>query len=154
MTDITSLGTQLQFITLAVVTIALTIPTVIMGLLWWRSRDAWSGWGVAVIITGIFAVLSAAIWAIAAIPYDSKYWGLYSVTGTVASVSNGIADGGDITYRTYIVQFDGDDRPYRFDDARIVTLEGQEIEALCTIGWVYMAADKWDCEIRSAGFVN
>ena len=104
---------------------------------------------------GVSAFIIGGGWAFAAFPSDSKCWGVYSVSGIVESVSNGFIDGdGEVTYANYVVKFEGDDRPYRFDDPRITSLEGQEIEAACTVSYTHLAADKWSCDIRSADFVN
>lgn len=149
--EVTELSLRLDLAVLPWVFWISLVLTVLLFLIggWWGE-----GWWIGGTITACVVVVVAIWWPIAAIPYDNKYWSNWSVAGTVESVSNGVAQGDDLTYRVYVVKMEGDDRPYVTEDARITALQGQDIELRCLIDWEYEAADQWNCKIRSADYTD
>lgn len=158
MTTIIELGLQLHHILVPAAFLGLSLLAILLGLIgvWASNYSAYSdgeGWGITAFGAAFVAAFVGIFWFFAAIPFDGKYYPLYSVSGTVETISNGFVDGsGDSTFLSYVVTLEGDERPYLIDDPRITTLDGQEIELLCTIGWVYQGADKWTCDIRDGGY--
>ncbi len=152
MTEVTEIGLQLQFILLPIAFLVLGVIAILHGI-WYAATDhEYPAWIAA--FASLVAFIVAICWIIAPIPYNPTYWPLYEVKGTISSISNGIAEGDDLTYRVYVVEFEGDPRPYLVDDARITSLQGQEVSLKCQINWVYEAADQWTCDIRSAGYTQ
>lgn len=162
MTDIHQLGLQVQFIVWPIIFYISLAVSILFFLLWIVAVIKLDYDHPVKYVTGIPAwigvatlIICAIGWPLSAIPENPKYWSYYSVTGTVDGISNGFDNGGgDATYRVYIVKFKGDERPYEFTDARVITLKDQKIEALCTIDWVDYgnSVDQWNCSIRSADY--
>lgn len=151
MTDIVSIGLQLHHIILPIAFFGLLAIVAICFVVFFNTDSDFAG--LAGFGFGMVAVFVGIGWFAAAFPFDSKYYPLYSVSGKIETISNGFVDGsGDSTFLSYVVTLEGDDRPYRIDDPRITTLDGKDVELLCTIGWVYQGADKWSCDIRDGGY--
>lgn len=149
---VTEIGLQLQFIVIPIVFVALSVIAIGHGIWYAFTEHEYPAWVSAIAVTGV--LIMGIAWAIAPFPYNSKYWPLYEVSGTIESISNGVAEGDDLTYRVYVVELEGDPRPYLVDDARITALQGQDVSLKCQIEWVYEAADQWHCDIRSADYTS
>jgi len=139
------LGVQLHFIIVPAIFLGFGIIAITHGI-WFAVADGEYPLGVSVFAT-LFAAIFGIVWVLIPIPYDSRYWNIYRVTGTVESVSNGFADGeGDVTYGSFVVTLEGDEHNYVVTDPRASQLSGP-VALTCTIGWVYLAADRWSCDI-------
>lgn len=156
MTTINSLGIQPGIVGVVVFFVAFLIAAVVLWRKWSKSRqdsDDEFAYGIGGIISSVGTVVTAFALILSLVPFNAKYYDLYSVSGTISEVSNTFESGsGNSTTATFVVTFDGDNRPYVLTDPRIVSLDGSEVELLCTSSWVYQAADKWNCEIRDAGY--
>lgn len=152
MTEVTEIGLQLQFVIIPIVFLALGVIALAHGA-WAAATDHEYPLWVAV-LAACGSLLAGIAWIIAPIPYNPTYWPLYEVSGTIESISNGVAEGDDLTYRVYVVEFEGDSRPYLVDDARITSLQGEQVALKCIVNWNYEAADQWTCDIRSADYTR
>jgi hypothetical protein len=143
MTEI--LGLQLQFIIVPALFLGFGVIAIIHGA-WYAATEMEYPFGIAALAT-LASALCGLIWIFLPIPYQSHYWNIYRVTGTVESVSNGFADGdGDVTYRSFVVTLEGDPHNYVITDPRASNLDGQ-VALTCGVEWVYLAADRWNCDI-------
>lgn len=159
MFTITELGPQLWLYILPSILFILTALVIIGVVVYKRAKKEYGKysdegeWGmITAIMTGVLAVFLFVPLLVSAIPFQAKYYPLYSVSGTVASVSNVFTEtSGEFTSEP-VVLFEGSDIPFVVDDSRITALEGREVELLCMLGWQYQAADYWTCSIRDGGY--
>lgn len=139
---------QLQFIILPIVAAVLFVITALCVWRWLVAENEFSGWSLASWFLGAFTLLAVGIWVVMCIPFDGKYWEIYKRSGEVTSVTNQWAGGsGDSTYRAYLVRLAGDPQSYVLDDPRASQLKGHEATLTCTVEFVYMGADRWNCVI-------
>ena len=110
------------------------------------SSDAWAG---SAFVGGALAALTLLVGALIAFPYNPKYWQVYTISGTVESVSNVLSqDGGDLT-RTPIVTLNQFDTPIAIEDPRAIDLVDKDVTLVCHLEWVYLSADRINCSIGS-----
>ena len=110
------------------------------------SSDVWFG---AAIVCGALTAIALLIGILSTFPYNPKYWQVYTISGTVESVSNVLSqDGGDLT-RTPIVTLDQFDTPIAIEDPRAVDLVDKDVTLVCYLEWVYLSADRINCSIGS-----
>lgn len=148
----TYIGPQLQFpVVWAIVAVFAATTGVLfaIGVKVGRSRYGdingftFSGWVMAVL-----TALVGAAFVVGHIPFESKYWAVYSTIGTVETVSNTFADGdGDVTVSAYVTSLDTLDSAVVIRDPRAIGLEGATVDLRCTIEWVDRAADRYNCSI-------
>ena len=110
------------------------------------SSDAWAG---SAFVCGALAALTLLVGALSGFPYNPKYWQVYTISGTVNSVSNVLSqDGGDLT-RTPIVTLNQFDTPIAIEDPRAIDLVDKDVTLVCHLEWVYLSADRINCTIGS-----
>lgn len=114
--------------------------------------DWGGGWHFAVIVVGILALIAAGIQATMMIPYDSKYWSWYTITGEVTDISTPVVqlDEDTALIPQYYIQVEGFDDPIFMNDPRIENYEGETVSLLCGVEWRSFgeAKDRWGCSIR------
>lgn len=168
MVNVHELGLQLQFIIVPLVFLVSGILGFLFLLAWrhsWltaplTSYGSWH-WSTTVFSFIAWTLVSVSVivgisWIFIGVPWNAKYWPYYSVTGTIENISNSLTADGDVTYKTYVVTFEGDETPYLLTDARVTALNGQKVELNCTLNWVEWgySADQWECDIRSAAYTK
>lgn len=114
--------------------------------------DWGGGWHFAVVVVGVFTVIAAIVQALMMIPYDSKYWSWYTITGEVTDISTPVVqlDGNDALIPQYYIRVEGFDEPIFMNDPRIEAYEGETVSLLCGVEWRSFgeAKDRWGCSIR------
>lgn len=130
---------------------ALALGLVGASLILFTKRDTYlnmmGGWQVIGVCVSILAGLTALAWIIFLIPFQSKYHVLYTVDGTVESVTNAFTSGsGDITSRP-VVRLNTLDRAVAVTDPRIMDLAGEQVTLLCSLEWVPYGMDRVNCSI-------
>jgi len=139
-----SLGVWIFFFIFTLFLIAFIISIVMYFRMY--SSDAWA---VSAFAFGAVAAFALLIGAISGFPYNPKYWQVYTISGTVKSVSNVLSqDGGDLT-RTPIVTLNQFDTPIAIEDPRAVDLVDKDVTLICHLEWVYLSADRISCSIGS-----
>jgi hypothetical protein len=114
---------------------------------WLAAGDELSGFLFAAAIAGLFGVGAVVVWLVLLVPYQAKYHFLYHVDGTVASVSNVLTEAsGELTQQP-IVTLDGIDASFAVNDSRAVTLTDRDVTLLCSIEFVYLGADRYNCVV-------
>lgn len=97
------------------------------------------------------AALMAAISVFLFMPYDLKFYNYYSIKGAVTVETNKFTEGtGDLGYAP-VIRVEGYEDLIVMDSARIMALDGKEVDLLCTYGWVPYGMDVTYCQIKSIG---
>lgn len=145
------LGLRLELLLMGwVFWVAFALAIVLLAFAVWRGADDGFGFsaGIGCLLAAVTAVVVGIAWLFAAFPYGWQYQQVYRVSGDVVSVSNGFgSDGGDLTYRAYVVKLDGHHVLYQLSDPRAVELDGKHVDLTCEVEYVYQAADRWNCTI-------
>ncbi len=106
------------------------------------------GWGFGIVAAILlFGVGLATI--VSCVPFNTKYYNYYVMTGTVSQVVTSVDLGQDSSTNDFTVALAGDQRRYNVTDPIIKTLQGDKVSLLCGVGWNNQAADTWTCSIRS-----
>lgn len=133
----------------ALVLFALAAVCVFIAFMWFDADT--SLWMVPALVCAIVGGLCAGLWVFALVPFDSRYWHYYTVSGEVTEVSNVLSEAnGDLT-RQPVVVLDSVDRPLVVDDPRAVQLQGRDVTLRCTVEWHYQAADTYSCRVIDFG---
>ncbi|OIH81928.1 hypothetical protein BLJ79_21445 [Arthrobacter sp. UCD-GKA] len=106
--------------------------------------DGWrmAGW----FITGSAACV-AIVLILMCIPFQSKYYQLYRVSGEVTKVSNVLVDASGSLTGSPIVELDTLPVSVALDNERAVNLEGKAVTLTCTVSWRYASADRVVCDL-------
>lgn len=114
--------------------------------------DWGGGWHAAVVIVGAIALIAAGVQSLMMIPYDSKYWSWYTITGEVTDISTPVVqlDEDTALIPQYYIQVEGFNEPIFMNDPRIEAYEGETVSLLCGVEWRSFgeAKDRWSCNIR------
>lgn len=114
--------------------------------------------GVMVAVLGGIVSVGALIGVvIGLLPFNPSYWGVYSVQGRVAGISNQLSThDGDISGIYYTVALEGSSKQlYTSDDTRLSSVKaGDELGLKCVKVWHFQAVDSWECDVRNFGFVG
>lgn len=145
----TDLGFQIGYIAAFWVLIVLLIATSITAIMWRRSGDSLSGWGLPTILTGLFLLVGVVLGAIFAFPYNAHYWKLYSVEGKLTNISSSFQSSGKSISNYYVLTLSGHNEYFVTENPRILDLKGDTVDLVCHANYVYQGQDNYDCNIRS-----
>lgn len=104
-------------------------------------------WSYLTIIFGALAGVITVIMLFVLVPYQPKYWQVYSVSGHVESVSNTfVQGGGDLSIGDFAVKLDSLANPVVVSNSRILTMKGDTVRMLCTEEWVPYGTVQINCD--------
>ncbi len=128
---------------------ALFFITFIISIVMYFREYSSDAWAIGAFVGGALGTITLLVGALTAFPYNPKYWQVYTISGTVESVSNVLSqDGGDLT-RTPIVTLNQFDTPIAIEDPRAIDLVDKDVTLVCHLEWVYLSADRINCSIGS-----
>lgn len=88
------------------------------------------------LIFAAVALIGAIITVVQLIPFDSKYHVYHSLSGTLHVDTNTFDQGtGKLTKNLVVYRIDGYEDQIGSTDARLITLEGQDVDLICSIEW-------------------
>jgi len=136
------------------------IAFILCALLFWLSYHLdnnygdGDGAGLVAVVLSFLSLIGLIMGALAAFPYfDSKYYSVMRVEGTVTSVSNVFTDGSsDGITRVPVVTLDTvPDFAMIVEDPRAVDLLNKDVTLSCEFAWNYQAIDGVYCKIYKIG---
>lgn len=140
------LGLGTGGITGIVTGVALVVTVALLVFCAWAGTDELIG--AVAIVTGVTTLIAGGLWVGACWPvWDAKYAHVYEVTGEVTSVTNSFTQDGGEYSRTPVVTVAGVDMPLVVNDPRAVELEGKTARFVCSPKFVYMGADRYECQV-------
>lgn len=123
----------------------------LLGIFWYRTCEVWDWKEIAGILLGWLAGVAAAVLLIVSVwqlvPFNSKYWNYYTVTGTVTSYSNRLDNGTGGFTGVPIFTLEGSDMRYVSRDNRLASTIGEEVSLRCDIGWRWYGTDVYSCAL-------
>jgi hypothetical protein len=129
----------------------LVLGFLLFGLKRWLYQDQWYGgeaWTVGSWFAWVIGILILIACIFIYMPFNSKYWYNYKLSGTVESVTNKLENGNAKFTGSPIIKLSGYSEPIIMNDSRILTLEGREVDLTCSIKWAYEGLDATACSVR------
>jgi len=136
------------------------IAFILCALLFWLSYyldnnyGDGDGAGLVAVVLIFLSLIALIMGALASFPYfDSKYYSVMRVDGTITSVSNVFTDGSsDGITRVPVVTLDTvPDFAMIVEDPRAVDLLNKDVTLSCEFAWNYQAIDGVYCKIYKIG---
>lgn len=113
-----------------------------------KNQGYYDTWEVGVTIFSVLSAIGVIVSMVIFVPFEREHHFYHSVEGSVTEVSNVWDSGsGDLT-RVPVVTLDSTDAPLVVSDPRIVGMVGEDVRLLCTVEFVWMSADRYNCTIQ------